>query len=466
MSNKAKLFAAFFVLFIFFLGALRPRNAGAFVLEHDPFLFPDEGSSVSAYSLGPFLKVSDSVRSEYAFRPLFYVKRDSVAESLSMDFLYPFFHYRRNKIGFQAGFLFNSISFGKNVDILSGLREKQFRIYPFVFYRHSENPERRQFALVPFYGNFGDRVKFVLFPLYLETRSPSGVSRNVLWPVFAFYSGGRKGFRFWPFFGRIEEKNYRARFAAWPFYFEKTTSPGQSYRHYKAFFPFYYRFDYLTESHRIYLWPLFQKSTDPARNLESFHLPWPFFNFKRSDEGRRIRFFPFFEKSDTADVKKTSFFLWPLYASSTVNFSTYEQTKKSFLIALKIKSEKPFGGNRNSSLKVDFWPFFSYKRDEKGSVYFHAVSPLEPFIGSSEKLYRNYSFLWRVFEVRKKRGRGTVVSALFGTLMFKKTCEESSFHILGKALGYSSDLNARKIRFLFLPVKIGKSSKRMEDCRK
>lgn len=464
--NGAKLSAAVFFLSVFFCVTLFcHRNADAFVLKPDPFGFPPEDSTVSAYSLGPFLRIKDGDSSEIAFRPLFYLKRNNPAGFFSADILYPLFHYRKQSPNFQAGFLFNLISFGRTVSSLSGSEEKDFKIYPLLFYRYSEDPARKRFALVPFYGNFGEKIKFVLFPLYLRTRSHDSVSHNVLWPVFAFYSGGRKGFRFWPFFGKVEEKNHRSRFLLWPFYFERTNY-GKVYSHYKAFFPFYYRFDYLTESHKIYLWPLFQKSVDPARNLESFHLPWPFVNFKKSDTEKRIRFFPLFETSQRADIKKTSFFLWPLYESSRINFNTHEHLKKKFLLILKIRREKPFDKTRNSSLQIDFWPVFSYKKDERGSSYLHMLSPLEPFIGSSDKLYRNYSFLWRLIEVRRKKGRGTSVSALFGTLMFRKSCEESSFYILGKALGYASDLNRREIRFLFLPVKIAGPSKSKEDCGK
>ncbi len=441
-----------------------PQRAEAFVLEPDPFGFPSKESFISSYSFGPLIRVNDKVTPEFGFRPLFYTSRNRDSDSFQMQILYPFFSYRKNPLGYQAGILFNLISLGGNTNVQSAFPEKSFRIYPFIFYRRSENPERRQLAFAPFYGNFGDRIKFVLFPLYLKTGSREGISRNILWPVFAFYSGGRKGFRFWPFFGHMEEKKQNARFIMWPFYMEKTGNSGRIHRHYKAFFPFYYRLDFMTQSHKIYLWPFFQKSVDPARNLKSLHLPWPFVNFRTSDDGKRTRFFPLFESSETG-VKKTGFFLWPLYSSSEIKFSGHEYRKKNFLIILKIRRENPFDVRKDPSLKVDLWPVFSYRRDETGSSYFHMISLFEPFMESSEKLYKNYSFLWRVFEVRRKKGVGTSVTALFGTLMFKKSCEESSFHLLGKALGYSSDLTGRKIRFLFLPVKIGGPSKRAEDCR-
>ncbi len=400
-----------------------------------------------------FLKVEDKESPEFAFRPLFYLKKNRPAGSLSLDILYPFFHYKQNNDGYRAGFLFNLLSFGNKVQ--SGAREKTFRLYPLFFHRSSDIPERRQFAFAPFYGNFGGKTKFVLFPLYLRTSSGKGVTHNVLWPFFAFYSGERKGFRFWPFFGRVEQKKYRMKFVMWPLYFDREVGAGASYSRYKAFFPFYYRFDYKTQSNKIYLWPLFQKSTDPANNLDSLHLPWPFVNFKKSDDGTRTRFFPLFEKSEIPGVKKTRFFLWPLYTSSRIKLSSYYYKKDSVLIIFKIRREKPFDGRRASSLKVDLWPVFSYRKDEKGRSYFHMLSLFEPFIGSSEKLYRNYAFLWRVLEVRRKKNVGTSVSLLFGILNFKKTCEEKSFYIAGKAFGYYSGSEGRKIRFLFLPVKIG-----------
>ncbi len=446
---------------------VQTRPADALFLRPDPFGVSREDSSVSAYSFGPFLRVKDEKRTEFAFRPLFYVKKDRSLDSMSLDFLYPFFHYRATPRGYRMGIFFNSLSFSKQTG-LTGSGGKSLRIYPLIFHRSSPNPAERSFAFAPFYGNFGGKTKFVLFPLYFRTVSSDGeISRNFLWPVFAFYSGKKKGIRFWPLFGWSKGKNSHSRFLLWPFHFDVKKGSGETYRRYRAFFPFYYRINYGTESHTMYMWPFFQKSVDPERNLRSIHLPWPIINFKKSDTERRVRFFPFFETSETFGVKKTKFLLWPLYTSSRLKFKHHEYKKDSFLIALKVVRETPFDKiRRGSSLKVDLWPVFSYKRDDKGRSYFHMLAPFEPFVGSSAKFYRNYSFLWRVFEVRRKRGKGTAVSLLFGTLNFRKSCDESFFHIAGKAFGYASDLQGRRIRFLFLPLKVGSPVKSVENCRR
>lgn len=440
--------------------------ADAFLFEPDPLGFSREDSFVSAYSFGPLLGVKDGENTEFAFRPLFYVKKDVSLDSMTLDFLYPIFHYWGSPDGYGVGFFFNSISFSKTPNS-SGTGGKVFRIYPLVFYRSSPEPAERHFSIVPFYGNFGGKTKFVLLPFYLRTVNSEGaVSRNFLWPFFAFYSGQSNGFRFWPFFGRFEDGNSRSTFALWPLYFDIKKRVNETDRRYKAFFPFYYRVDYGTESHTVYMWPFFQKSVDPKRNLRSLHLPWPIINFKKSDTERRVRFFPFFEKSEVFGLKKTNFFLWPLYVSSRVRLKSHEYKKDSFLIALKIVREVPFDKRRGMPLKVDLWPVFSYKRDGRGHSYFHALSPFEPFIGSSAKLYRNYAFLWRILEVRRKQGEGTAVSVLFGTLNFRKSCDESFFHVAGKAFGYASDLRGRRMRFLFLPLKVGSPVKSVENCRR
>ncbi len=456
-----------FSLVVFFVIVVQTHPADALFIRPDPFGFPRKDSFVSAYSLGPFLRVKGEESDEFAFRPLFYVKKEKSLDSLTLDFLYPFFHYRRTPKGYRMGFFFNSLSFSKKAG-LPDPREKSFRIYPLIFHRSSPNPERRSFAFVPFYGNFGGKTKFVLFPFYLRTINSEGaISRNFLWPFFASYSGESRGFRFWPLFGNFEGKNSHSKFLLWPFYFDIKKGSNETYRRYKAFFPFYYRVDYGTESHTMYMWPFFQKSVDPKRNLRSFHLPWPIINFKKSDTERRMRFFPFFETSETFGVKKTKFLLWPLYASSRLQLKYHEYKKDTFLVALKVVREAPFDKTRKRSLRVDLWPVFSYKRDEKrGHSYFHLLAPFEPFIGSSAKFYRNYSFLWRIFEVRRKHGEGTAVSVLFGTLNFRKSCDESFFHIAGKAFGYASDLQGRRIRFLFLPLKVGSPVKSVENCRR
>ena len=382
------------------------------------------------------------------------MKNDAERRSFDLDFLYPFFHYRRNPLGYRAGFLFNIVSFGKGTGLGSLEPTKNFSIYPLVFYRNSSDIRERVFAFAPFYGNFADGAKkFFMFPLYLRTESEGRVSTNLMWPLLAFYSGEQEGFRLWPLFGSRRYGSSYTRFALWPFYFEILRGDGPSRVFYKSFFPFYYRSDYGTQSHRTYLWPFFQKSVDPARNLRSLHLPWPIVNFKKSDEETRVRFFPFFEKSETFGVKKTRFFLWPLYASSQVNLKMHRSHKDRFLFALRIRRTVQFDGSP-LSMRVDLWPVFSYTRDAEGDSLFHVLSPIESILGSSTKLYRNYAFLWRVIDVRSTRER-LWVSALFGMVNFKSSCTEKSFYIGPKMFGYSADGSGRRIRFLFIPVKIG-----------
>ncbi|MGI9559221.1 MAG: hypothetical protein ACR2NQ_06140 [Thermodesulfobacteriota bacterium] len=454
---------------VFALCVLLSAPASAFVMEPDPFGFSSE--KTSAYELGPYVKTRNDDREtgSYGFRPFFHVSRNLQRETLNVELLYPFFNFRKDHNGYNAGFLFNLISLrGEVRDVeAAAITETSFRIYPLLFYRSSEMPGRNLFSFAPFYGNFGGKVKTYMFPFYLQTRSETGVSHNILWPLIGFYSDGREGFRFWPLYGSVKDSNSRLRFALWPLYLEKEKGrlEDRNYRYYKAFFPFYYRFDYQTQSHRMYLWPLFQKSTDSATNLKSYHVPWPLINFSKSDNSRRVRFFPFFEKSEIRGVKKTRFILWPLYTSVRFNLTSSISTKDTFLLALKIRREIPHNTNKRQSVRVDLWPLFTYRRDERGAARFHMFSPIEPFIGSSGKLYRNYAFLWRPLDVRTMEGKGTAVSFLFGTFSFRKSCEKSSFLIAGGALGYSSDFEARKIRFLFLPVKIGEAVKNEEMCR-
>lgn len=414
------------------------------------FIFHGQEGFDSAYSFGPFLKSDD----EFGVRPLFYVKKDPKTETVETDILYPFFHYKRARQGYRAGFLFNAISFGRGPEARSEGPETDFRLYPLIFYRSSLLPKRRVFAVAPFYGNFGNSTKFYMLPLYFRTESERGSATNIMWPILAFYSGDREGFRLWPLFGSHRQGDSHTRFALWPFYFEQKKGSGPSYRFFKSLFPFYYRFDYGTQSHRIFLWPLFQKSVDPATNLRSWHMPWPLVNFKRSDEGKRIRFFPFFGTSEIYGVKKARFFLWPLYGSSRAKLETYEYKQDRVLLALKIRRKKPFGGTPDPALRIDFWPVFSYAKDGAGNSHFHMFSPLESVMGESRKIYRNYAFLWRVFETRRAPGRFSV-SALFGAVGYRRSCGEKSFYIVPKMFGYSSDAEGRRIRFLFIPVKIG-----------
>jgi hypothetical protein len=62
-------------------------------------------------------------------------------------------------------------------------------LFPIYFHQHSTETNHNYTAVFPFYGHlenrmFRDDIKFVLFPLWSETRKKGKVTDNYLYPFF------------------------------------------------------------------------------------------------------------------------------------------------------------------------------------------------------------------------------------------------------------------------------------------
>lgn len=124
--------------------------------------------------LGPlfYSQQSDSQR-QWDLAPLFCHTRTPDVDWTETDVLYPLFTSRRFGSEYRAQFFqLLSVSGGKTQP---GPDFDQFTIFPLYFQSRSTNPDHNYTALAPFYGHlrnrlFRDETKFVLFPLYSETR--------------------------------------------------------------------------------------------------------------------------------------------------------------------------------------------------------------------------------------------------------------------------------------------------------
>jgi len=80
-------------------------------------------------------------------------------------------------------------------------------LFPIYFQQRSPDPGLNYTAVVPFYGRlenrlFRDEIRFVLFPLYGQSRKKDVVTDNYLYPFFHVRHGDAlQGWQFWPLAG-------------------------------------------------------------------------------------------------------------------------------------------------------------------------------------------------------------------------------------------------------------------------
>jgi hypothetical protein len=470
--------------------------------ERDPKSHAEEINAI-----GPFItsRRSDEA-TEFGFRPFFYLVNDREKNSSEFDMLYPFATYDRRNDNWRFQ-LFVYLLYLQSERTKNGFDEKEFSLFPFIFSKSAESKENSYFAFFPFYGNmknkfYKDQVRFVLFPLFLQTRNGEEIHTSFLWPFFGYYKGGgQRGFRFWPLFGyRKKERKLDEKFVLWPIFMSRKQMFYDEERKMLAIFPFYTNFESPDFTNRTYLWPFFNYVEDKKKGFKQLSSPWPFIGFTRGSRSGN-RFFPLYahfmgergggrvipfssevnrESSEEGNQDTDGFILWPLYRYSSVKLEDYRRNSKSILFFLykDVKDEPTIEGG-TSGRRIDSWPLFSYRRDNEGNRSFQFISLLEPLTYGVDGLERNYSPLWRFFEWKKYSDERTVTSFLWNTFRTESSKEttkvrfqpiipifsysriagESKTHFFGGLFGYQNIGTKRKLKFLFVPIAVGSREK-------
>ena len=237
-------------------------------------------------------------------------------------------------------------------------------------YRGRSDLGQNYWGVFPFYGytyrKFGvDWSRFVLFPLYYESKDGAAHTRRALWPIFTFAnSPGRSTFKVWPLYGRDKiGADYFNRFALWPLFQQIDKYPGtpqaSSYR--AMPFPLYVRRETPVSCNTDILWPLISV-------------------YKHYPTGhRRYSFRPFFTYGYGGGIDELS--LLSLYSSKTdyrkgtksesgdgyVSVGSDEVfTERKFMLISTI--QKRYRKGLLVFARYRFWPFAEYTWDlRKGS---------------------------------------------------------------------------------------------------
>ena len=172
---------------------------------------------------------------------------------------------------------------------------------------------------MPFYGHlknrlFRDETKFVMFPLYSETRKKDVMTDNYLYPIFDVRRGDHlTGWQFWPLVG-VEHKTPTLRtntldevetvggfdkfFAVWPFFLKSRGGLGTTNEQASmTVVPFYSHTQSATRDETSYGWPLgYNVIDDRGKKFVEHDFVWPLFVFARGEK-QVTRIFPFYSQS-------------------------------------------------------------------------------------------------------------------------------------------------------------------------
>ncbi len=379
----------------------------------------------SVHLLGPLIKYERKAQErEFALRPFFYQARDEEEGVRLSEYLYPVASSRREK----------NQSFFQTLHLLEydvGSRQEgsdnEFMLFPFLFYGDTEE-KGEYFAFFPFGGKiynrlWRDEIRFVLFPVYGQTRKGGTEITNVLWPFFARIRGENEaGAKFWPLYGRAEKEGvYRKQFILWPFYFNynlrlNTDNPVAR----KGIFPFYIEEESPLLSSRFYLWPFFSHIEDRQKGYEEWNFPWPLVRHARGEYKESQRFLPFYSNERTGAMHRR-WILWPLYLKTELDAGDLVRRRDRVLFFLFSHTEETAvydGQAYERQKRVALWPLFFFERGN-GVSHLRIFSLLAPILPENEAIRRNWSPLWSIYQ-RKWDRQGSEASSLLWNLYWKE----------------------------------------------
>ena len=254
----------------------------------------------------------------------------------------------------------------------------RFRLFPFIYAGRTQEGEDYA-AVFPLGGTIRDflvfhETSFVLFPIYAEGRSPTGVEmRTVLWPFYLTRHGERiDQFRLWPFYGTAERRNLhatgRSRFVLWPIWSD-TASTGE------------------IEGSGFVLFPIFGHSRFDREKRgveESWSVIPPLFLYARGDDGYRklLAPWPFIRILDNDGIRERH--IWPLWG----------RTERWPVASGVLHPDVPGGAaqisakgrsTRDLSRSYILWPFFSRTETERAGVHRSVLHAPLPFFFRREE---------------------------------------------------------------------------------
>ncbi|HTA31394.1 MAG TPA: hypothetical protein VK731_12960, partial [Candidatus Cybelea sp.] len=325
---------------------------------------------------GPlYYRQSAGGQQQWALPPFFCRTSTPQVNWEEWEIFYPVIDYRRfgTEYRLQIGQVL-SFSGGQTQD------EKKVRhttLFPLYFRARSTDTNQNYTALFPFYGHlknrmFRDEIKFVLFPLYSETRKKDVVTDNYIYPIFDRRRGdGLTGWEMWPLYGKVHKTTtfptdsmhevytnggFDHVFAVWPFYFKDragvgTTNPASSL----TVVPFYSQTRSPARDQTSYGFPFgYNDVEDREQGYVEHDIIWPLFVQARGSKNV-TRYFPFYSRAEHHGMESVSYgFL--LYKFNRLQASPLDRRRTRILYFLYSDTVERNTQSREFKRRVDFWP--------------------------------------------------------------------------------------------------------------
>ncbi len=416
-------------------------TAGPFVSEF-PTVWEPGWRAEGLGTLTMWEQMGDSTR--WSISPLLSYEFTPILDRERFDFLYPVLTWRRSgtEYRWQLLQLFNFS--GADDQAEDGVVRRS--VFPLYFQQTSRSATNDYLAIVPFYGHlanrlFRDEIEFYLFPLYSRTRKGDLNTRNYLFPIVHTRSGpGWSGWQVWPLYGtdhketrwitnhlddRVISPGREKWFVLWPILFgEKRNLGTPAAATNFAVLPFYANQRSRSFDQDTYLWPLFSRTENRARNYVEWGAPWPVIGWANGSGKTARRVFPIYGHSETENAR-SDFVMWPLFTHRKIEDETLRRDHWRSLFFLyddvRLMSKETGDFRRERGV----WPFFIWKRDLEGRERLQLIAPVETILRNREGIQRNYSPLWALYRAERNPQTGTANQSVLWNFFRREVAPDS-----------------------------------------
>ncbi len=455
-------------------GTLQGRRPLAFDAGPVAAMDTAPGGMSRVRAVGPLIeRRSDEVQSFTAVRPFTSRMHDATVPRSSRDILWPWGMVKQWRGETDWRFF---PAFGHDFDHDDPESRYRWAVFPVLFGGRSAEGDG-YFAVFPLGGTLRefigrDRIRFVLFPLYVKSEINELTTHTVLWPVFSRTRGpGVERFRVFPFYGMsTREGQWTKRFVLWPFW------TSVRYHHTDSdqdggfvLFPLVGRIDVEERSSRMLLPPFFKLERAPGH--WALNCPWPFVRLRRGDV-HRTAFWPLWGRR-VIGGRESGFYAWPI--GSWERIDRVDHTVRIRRVAPFWYSEVHQAADASDQQppavrKVKLWPLFGYRReDDVSRLRIPELWPLRDMDG----IERNWAPLWSLVRrsrhgderetellwgLYRRRSSGTAArTSVFPLFSVERdaAADARRWSVLGGALGYAREGVDKQVQLLYL-FKVGR----------
>ncbi len=422
-------------------------------------------------AVGP-LFYSDEIgdQSRWAIPPLLSHTANRGVDSEEWDFLYPILTYDRSgaEYRFQILQLFSFAGGSSQTET----NTHRFSLFPIYLQQRSPDRSRNYTSLMPFHGHlrnrfFRDEVRFVMLPLWLQSRKRDVITDNYLFPFFHLRHGdGLEGWQLFPLAGHEKKvptlatnhwgdilpvPGHDKKFMLWPFFLDQRLGMGgTNAEHSQAVLPFYsFTRSPMRDATAIPFVLGWSSVDDREKKFHETGAPWPLIVFRRGENTRITRVWPFYSRG-TNEFLETGWYAWPIYKYNRVHAAPLDRDRTRILFYLYSDTIERNTETGTVARRRDCWPLWVHRRERNGNERLQILAPLEPFLPNSKSIERNYSPVWSLWRAEKNPAtgstsqsllwnlyrrestpKGSSTSAVFGLMRHERQGEDSHWRLLG-----------------------------------